>query len=137
MVQKRSGRGSVGRCFRELERRETDDDFVMKQRGYGRAYYLKHKKRNKEYQRKYTQKLSEFKNKRCLVCEKLLNYRTKTNVCRKHLNFSSRRKKCFYCGEIIENAWQHQKYHKDCARLVINRTARERYSRLNEENNGN
>ena len=48
------------------------------------------KEKLKERLRKNRIKLNEFKNKRCKVCEKLLDYRTKNGLCSKHFSPSFR-----------------------------------------------
>lgn len=38
----------------------------------------------RDYERKYQKKISKLKNKKCLICGKILNYRTKGELCIRH-----------------------------------------------------
>ncbi len=84
MVLKKSGRGSVGRAFSSRKRYKEDGEYREKCKESARKNH--HKNRDKELARlrEWTKKLNEFANKKCVVCNKLLNYRTKSNLCQKH-----------------------------------------------------
>jgi len=86
MVMKKghNHRGSVTRACSKIRRYKEDKEYrekvLEKQSQYNKIYY----KRNREKRPAYHRKLSEFANKRCKVCNKLLNYKTKSRFCRKH-----------------------------------------------------
>ena len=84
MVMKKNSRGSVTRACSKIRRYREDEEYREKvleeQRRYGKDSY----KRNREKRLAYYRELTKFANKRCKVCNKLLNYRTKSGLCRKH-----------------------------------------------------
>ena len=85
MVMKRSSRGSITRAFSRARRFREDEDYRKKQKLSKKKWYQKNKEREKIKKREYYRKLNEFANKRCKVCNKLLNYRTKSRFCAKHI----------------------------------------------------
>ena len=84
MVMKKSGRGSVGRAFAKAKRYKEDKEWREKQERRRKENYYKNRDKNLERSKVWVGKLNEFANKRCIKCNKLLNYRTKSNLCRKH-----------------------------------------------------
>ena len=84
MVMKKSGRGSVGRAFSSRKRYKEDEEYREKQKKRGREGYQKNRDKELAKSKVRVKKLNEFKNNRCKVCNKLLNYRAKTNLCKKH-----------------------------------------------------
>lgn len=71
----------IGRVFREINKK-SDEEYLKKRREIKRAYYKKNRERLLEAQKRYFEKLTRDLNKRCVDCGKLLNYRTKGNLCR-------------------------------------------------------
>lgn len=88
-----SGRGSITRAFSKIKRLQSDEEYLQKHREWTKRYHQtsEGKKKAREGQRKISKILSEFANKRCSNCNKLLDYRTKSGFCRKHSK--KRRKK--------------------------------------------
>jgi len=84
MVMKKSARGSISRTFSRTKKYKEDEEYRGKQKEYIRKNY--HKNRDKELakKKKWIKKINEFAQKRCKICDKLLNYRTKSGFCRKH-----------------------------------------------------
>lgn len=68
--------------FRQQERWRNDPEYRERQQRLQRKHYHKHRKRYLEYYRKYYKELSEWKDKHCKLCGKLLNHRTKGNYCK-------------------------------------------------------
>lgn len=88
MVLKRSGRGAVGRAFIRRRRYYEDKKYRKKYLERTRQYKRDSYKRNREERltqvRNWTKEINEFANKRCKVCNKLLNYRSTIGLCQKH-----------------------------------------------------
>ncbi len=84
MVMKKSRRGCVGRAIRRRERYITDEGFKEKRKKMSMKSYNKNKKQRIKEARRYIKELSEFANKKCKKCHKLLDYRTESGYCRKH-----------------------------------------------------
>jgi len=80
----KSGTGSVGRNRRINERYHTDEEFRKKYKNRRKEYYKKHKEYYKKMNKEWAKKLSEFKNRRCKICDKLLDYKSKTLRCIQH-----------------------------------------------------
>lgn len=74
----------IGVLIKRQERYRTDPEFREKRFEINRKYREKNKKKINKSFKKWSDKLSEFKNKKCLVCNKLLDYRTKGQLCSKH-----------------------------------------------------
>ena len=90
---KKSGRGSVGRAYSKMKRYREDEEYREKILGEQKRYGKDSYKRNREKQLAYYRKLNEFANKRCKVCNKLLNHKTKYQFCREHyLKWKSKKK---------------------------------------------
>ena len=85
MVMKKRARGSVNRSLRAGYRYKTDEEFRERRKNIKREYYHRNKEKFRERKRKYVQELNEFADKRCKKCNKLLNYTTKGEYCRKHM----------------------------------------------------
>jgi len=112
---KKSGRGSVGRAFSKAKKYKEDEEWREKRKEMRRKNYNKNKELRRLKAREWTKKLNEFANKKCKKCGKLLYYRTKTNLCRKHWGeeikkrwkkFEEKRKgvsnnKCVKCGKLL------------------------------------
>ena len=86
MSKNHKGRGSVGKSLRNGRRLRNDKEFREKRRKLEREWWNKNIEKNREKKRKYALELSKFKNKRCLDCNKLLNWKTKGNYCKKCMN---------------------------------------------------
>jgi len=78
----------VSQAIKNIERRKTDSEYRKKLNARARKYFSNpvNRKKKKEYRRDYDLELSKFKNKRCVMCGRLLNFQTKGNVCRKCIN---------------------------------------------------
>ncbi len=85
MVMKKSCRGSVGRAFRGIKRYQEDEEFKKRQLGYTKEWQQKNKDKMLRQKRERIRILSEFKNKRCKKCNKILDYKTKGDYCHKHI----------------------------------------------------
>lgn len=81
---KKSGRGAVTRAFIRRRRYREDEEYREKIKQSRRNYDKRNRKKCAVYHRKYEKELSEFANKRCKVCNKLLYYKTKSGLCRNH-----------------------------------------------------
>lgn len=83
---KNRGRGSVGRAFTRMKRYYNDKEFRLKKLELRRKYCQNPEYKIKEYERsrKRARILSEFANKKCKKCGKLLDYRAKSGFCRRH-----------------------------------------------------
>ncbi len=92
MVMKKSGRGSVGRAFHQIERYNSDKEFNKKRKERGRIAHQKHKDEENEYGRKWRKKLKKDINKRCKKCNKLLWCENKSGFCRKHFWIGKKKK---------------------------------------------
>lgn len=90
---KKRGRGSVSRNWRNFQRRKTDLEWKKRVAERQHKYNIKHRKKITEQGRGRLRKLSEFKNNFCIVCNKLLDYRTKGEFCRKHVSSKAKIKK--------------------------------------------
>ena len=78
--------GSVGRGLHGSERWKNEPEFRERRKKEGINYFSieTNKVKRRERGRKFTKTLNEFKNNRCKYCNKLLNWRTETNRCRRH-----------------------------------------------------
>ncbi len=85
MVLKKSGRGSLGRNERRRKRLQTDKKYREKRHEIKENYRLKNKEKIAKARRIWTKKLTEFRNRKCKECNKLLDYRTKGDYCKKHI----------------------------------------------------
>lgn len=83
MVMKKSHSG-VGRAFSKMRRYREDEEYREKRRQYRRDYDKRHRERIQTRERERIKQLTEFANKRCKICNKLLDYRTKSRFCREH-----------------------------------------------------
>lgn len=81
---KKKGRGSVGRCIRGLIRRTTDIVYIENVRKDRKKCYQNNKEKLIEKSKKYREELTKFKNNICEVCSELLDYRSKSSLCREH-----------------------------------------------------
>ncbi len=93
MVMKKSGRGSVGREFRRIKRFQEDEGYKRKRLEMQRVYYKNNREKNIQRHKKWSEELSKFANRRCKKCNKLLNWQTKGDYCRKH-KWIGKKKKC-------------------------------------------
>jgi hypothetical protein len=92
-TQKKSGRGSVGRMTRQRKRYATDEEFRNKRRAEVKKWGSKNKERISKRERERSKKLSEFRNRRCNECNKLLHWRTKGEYCKNHIQIGVKKKK--------------------------------------------
>jgi len=74
----------IGKCFRVSERYKNDKNFRDKHNLCAKLSRLKHKEKYRERQKQYVKELNDVANKHCVICNKLLHYRTKSSRCRKH-----------------------------------------------------
>ena len=81
---KKSSRGSVGKAFAKAKRYKEDEEWRNKRRVYQRERYHKNRDRELAKMKEWVKKLNKFANKKCKVCGRLLNYRTKSGFCREH-----------------------------------------------------
>ena len=81
---KKSARGSVGRAFSDRKRYREDEEYREKQKERCIKYKQEHRDEELTRARKWREKLNEFFNKRCVVCDKLLYYKNKSGFCRSH-----------------------------------------------------
>ena len=88
-----SGRGSVARAFSRSKRYRTDEEYRKKEAKEDREGYKKHKEARSEYHRNYSKILSEFRNRKCKDCGKILDYRTKGDYCDRHFQKHRKKKK--------------------------------------------
>lgn len=83
----KSGRGSVGRAFgrrKRYEDKEYKEKVRKTRRIWYKVYYQKNKKKLIKDGRRRIRELNDFANKRCQKCDKLLNHKNKSGLCRKH-----------------------------------------------------
>lgn len=74
--------GNVGRAFRNQERWRTDEAYREKRRIQHEKSRAKNKEQYREYKRKFDLELTIFRNRKCKVCKKLLNWKTKGRLCK-------------------------------------------------------
>jgi len=73
----------VGQSLKQIERYHQDKEYRAKHDKYCDEYRKKHKRAVNEYQRSYRTELTNFKDKHCKNCNKLLYYKTEGDYCRK------------------------------------------------------
>ena len=72
----------VGQIFRRFERYYNDPEYKKKRVELRRKYQRENREKIKEKYKEFTNKLNLFRNKKCKLCGKLLNYLTKGNYCK-------------------------------------------------------
>ncbi len=85
MVMKKSGRGSVGKEFRKMKRVQEDEEYRKKRKEIQRNYYQNNREKIRKLHKDWHEKLTKFANKRCKKCDKLLNHKTESGFCWKHI----------------------------------------------------
>ncbi len=79
----------VGLAFAKAKRYKEDNVYREKRKDMGWRYRKKNKAKIQKYLKKYNQELSEFRNKRCNNCNKLLSHKTQGNYCRNHFKMKN------------------------------------------------
>lgn len=79
-----SGRGSITRSFNRSKRFKTDEAYKTKRAEEQKSYNEANKEKVKTRYTAYVKMLSEFRNRKCKKCGKLLNYSTIGDYCFKH-----------------------------------------------------
>ena len=75
---------ALSKIKRHNERYHSDESYRKRKIEVGKKHYQKNKINILKRQARRQEKLSEFKNKRCRVCNKLLHHLTRGNYCRSH-----------------------------------------------------
>jgi len=75
---------SLTKGRRTSERYHTDEEFRNKQKAMTKRWRQKNREKIKEKTTKWRKTLSEFRNRHCKECGKLLNWQTKGEYCRIH-----------------------------------------------------
>ena len=91
MALKKSGRGSVGRAMRKIERYEHDKNYRNNHIKSSCSSAKKYRIKRSKYAIAYMKQLYKFRNKKCKICKKLLDYRTKGNYCKKHMRIGRKK----------------------------------------------
>ncbi len=84
MKKKSNVSRSLSCSFKKNERTKNEPKYRKKRLKFQRKYQRINKKKIKERHNKNEKILSEFADKHCIVCNKLLNYRTLSGLCTKH-----------------------------------------------------
>ncbi|MGQ4874307.1 MAG: hypothetical protein ACP6IY_09585 [Promethearchaeia archaeon] len=80
----------VGQALLVRNKYENNKDYRKKKSEYAKIYEQKNKQKIKQNNIKNTQILNQFKDKHCMVCKKLLHYKTKGNLCKNCKNFKTK-----------------------------------------------
>jgi hypothetical protein len=81
----KSGRGSVGRNWRNIWRYRNDEEFKKRRMKHSRKSRRKNKHKYVLWRKLWTRKLNEFVGRSCERCGNLLHFGSKGLICRKCL----------------------------------------------------